>query len=550
MGLNPQLPSRYRLVSWSHALEKAGYVVGAATYYWTGAGQRPTTKAKVRVVGDSTHSLDLGGFRYCRTMRRAHGGRTRSVISRLAWGAAVVSLMVAALAAGGTAEAASPTARWRTPLPSTAKAAYAPSREQCGDLLFIGARGSAETDVNKSMRTFGATVQRVRDALKATLRIPDGVLQVRQVWVDYPAPAVSVLLNDVRQRRSFKDSKYFSGTREGIDEAAGVLQGSINNCPDERWSFAGYSQGTFLGDEMARRFDVPARWVGNLAVANISQFPGRRVTTSGSAFTDGGRPWGAFASLSGRRTDLPADLRRASLSYCLRADPMCDYAARRLPNLALPGGGRHGTYKDDRALSAAVRQFAVGMNERLRARPSSATRFVTVHPWKDSGIAVVRDAAAVQCATSRVSERSDAWRCFRGSIFSDPCFSDASGTSVRCLEGQDFSTYRQYARAFLNGGGSSASGEPFGMLLADGNVCLTESGAGPRPPSGYRSWVGACTSGSSSFDNVLWGSPTKPSDDVPYPALFVRRDSSGQLFVALGAEGAAPRLEGVRTAYR
>lgn len=285
--------------------------------------------------------------------------RSTLIVRAVATAAAIAALTAATVTTSVTR--ASAATSWRNPVSSTSPAAIPQTERQCAKVLFIGARGSAEHDRGVGTATFGATVQAARTFIKQGMDSTGSNVDVRQVWVDYPAHDVIVLVADILNGKdtAAKGSDYFQGAQKGYKSAAAVLEGSLKHCPNEKWIAAGYSQGAIITDTLARAYDVPNRWIGIYSVANTANFPARHVRTFGTAF-ENQKPTGVYTWLYKSQVDLPTDLQSRSMTYCAKYDGLCDFSLLKLKAAHKDGFGIHGGYASGTLLRASA--FSLGQS--------------------------------------------------------------------------------------------------------------------------------------------------------------------------------------------
>ena len=111
------------------------------------------------------------------------------------------------------------------------------TREVCGDVLFLGARGSgqaaggAAVDAGTGMgpQVYAAYQRMVSDR-------PDRTIAPRAVF--YPAQEVQAI--------ALNAGAYFSGLEQGVRDVKRTLRSEALRCPDQRLVLAGYSQGAMV----------------------------------------------------------------------------------------------------------------------------------------------------------------------------------------------------------------------------------------------------------------------------------------------------------------
>ncbi|WP_166649325.1 cutinase family protein [Naumannella halotolerans] len=205
---------------------------------------------------------------------------------RLRLGALVATAAALITLPAAPAEAA--TLQWSDEPPVAASAA---TGRDCGDLLFVGVRGSAEPE------PYGDTIAALRDSLaEQTADLPGAVdLRVREVYLDYPAVSPETLgsvgIDGLLFSTEMPPTEFYDSVTAGRVSMVQVLQDSATRCPDEHWVLGGFSQGAqvvaeaLATEELADAADE--RLLGAVVLgnpANAPTMPG--VTSVGDAEND------------------------------------------------------------------------------------------------------------------------------------------------------------------------------------------------------------------------------------------------------------------------
>lgn len=155
--------------------------------------------------------------------------------------------------------------------------------DQCGDVLFVGVRGSGEE------WPWGPTIERVREVLIAHTEHVDGDrprAQVREIALDFPAASPYTLTDIGVERLLFDeempDNDYLRSVEAGRAELHRILDDSATRCPNERWVLAGFSQGAqVITETLAERGEAP-QLAGALLFGNPLHYPTQQVTEFGT----------------------------------------------------------------------------------------------------------------------------------------------------------------------------------------------------------------------------------------------------------------------------
>lgn len=225
----------------------------------------------------------------------------------------------------------------------------------CGDVLFIGARGSGEPQTESQVKNnsgqvagYGIEVDQVRSAFaEEASRLG---YSVNSVAVVYPAESVDVMkkVSWVRGNLVFDGLyDYFAGLDIGVQGVLQIVEKRAWDCPTERFVLAGYSQGAMvmhralarierLPDPADTSYEYPMSLVGRVrAVVLIAD--GDRVAYSiaelvGTAPVGGvgvGEWWrqnvGYPPGVSYDGSDIPDPFIGRVRAICQDDDLICDF---------------------------------------------------------------------------------------------------------------------------------------------------------------------------------------------------------------------------------
>lgn len=188
-------------------------------------------------------------------------------------------------------------------------------QQQCADVLFLGIRGSGETqDLGNIIRPIASDFMADIGASRV----------VRFAPVEYPAAPTDNLKWDAAKSIIDPDSawSFMASVDEGVAGARAVLDDSKTRCPNEKWVVAGYSQGALVAHRVLTNFfsqEVP-RIAGVLLVANPGRTPESAVNKSGSAAE--GR--GLLPLLDIYNPPYSTNLNSVTYSLCNTLDLVCD----------------------------------------------------------------------------------------------------------------------------------------------------------------------------------------------------------------------------------
>ncbi|GAB2599327.1 hypothetical protein Aab01nite_75640 [Paractinoplanes abujensis] len=191
----------------------------------------------------------------------------------------------------------------------TAPEALAVEVPACGDVLFVGVRGSGQ---NVGMGSENL------DLLRALV---DGPEEITAYPLPYRASPVTTFVKPASGR-----ADYLRSVRRGVRALEKLLRERTRDCPDERLVLSGFSQGAMVIHRVLQRAR-PATLEHIAAVALMAdgdRAPGDRAVRVGSAPAAGRGVAQAYAgTFEARRAPLPAG--PAVFSLCSRYDLVCDF---------------------------------------------------------------------------------------------------------------------------------------------------------------------------------------------------------------------------------
>jgi len=169
------------------------------------------------------------------------------------------------------------------------------SGQACARLMFVGVRGSGEDP------GYGRTITEIRDRIGAMTDIED---DVRQVWLDYPAVALSDFTTDQLEDLLFSSDDASEGYRasvlSGVDELQRLLADEGGRCPSEKVLLVGYSQGAEVVTRTLSVDPLGDRLLGAVLAGNPAHFEGQHVTEDDSTSSESA--YGMTAALEYLRT--------------------------------------------------------------------------------------------------------------------------------------------------------------------------------------------------------------------------------------------------------
>jgi hypothetical protein len=206
-------------------------------------------------------------------------------------------------------------------LRSTATANAAAVSPACGDVLFVGLRGSGQTASDS--HGYGPQVYSALQRLRTSL-LPRG-LRITEIAIDYPARPVPSGLSAITQVRAFLD-----GINKGADALYSTLQ-QRRSCA-EYIVVSGYSQGamaahrTLLDLTVNGDHETLSRVAGAVVIADGDLRPYEAMTTFGSTVRIG-QGISSFGFNVGINSARPYYFSQRSplLSVCNYKDAVCDF---------------------------------------------------------------------------------------------------------------------------------------------------------------------------------------------------------------------------------
>lgn len=209
----------------------------------------------------------------------------------------------------------------------------------CQDVVWVGARGSGEPS---EAEEGGAATLGMGTPVSAAFAGYRARVSDRRVayWpVDYPAEAISGDLVTAAGRRA-----YFKGLDVGITDILLVIASRRRLCPQERYVFAGYSQGAMVVHrtlfQIADRKLLPERRIlGFVLIADGDQLKDQRGLNLGTAGNGSGRsegiswinPKAAGETYKPVARRIPTAYRDRTISVCDENDIVCDPENLELP---------------------------------------------------------------------------------------------------------------------------------------------------------------------------------------------------------------------------
>lgn len=243
-----------------------------------------------------------------------------------------------ALASTGPANAAAPTnaallANTITQLNDTAT-------NPCGDIVFLGLRGSGET-AKDGTYGMGSPVTAIFNTFIGSV----SGKRILATGVDYPALPVPVISSGPNRLNWL--STYVQGVDTGVDTTESKLIKRANDCPGEQFVLAGYSQGAMVVHRVV--FDLAAPTAGPTAhdvlfrldavstVGDGDRVPLDDVVTLGTSGTTAADYGVSFVNTSQSGVKhLATKSPMSSIGYglntrwfqvCDANDPVCDWGA-------------------------------------------------------------------------------------------------------------------------------------------------------------------------------------------------------------------------------
>jgi cutinase len=212
----------------------------------------------------------------------------------------------------------------------------------CADLVVIGARGSMQSaDRNLGV---GTEVRVTVEQLARRLRHRSGLtVHVAPVLYDSsPTPTAAGFLRNTA-----------AGGALALDRLASL--GS--KCPSSRFALVGFSQGAHVVHTAAMA--VPSSLRSRVALVAMIADPTANPADPIARWSYGAEPTRGHGRL-GAGPQIPAELRRAAISFCVAGDAICN-------DRGAPGNGQSPTHKHFYERPATARITAARLDRVLRA---------------------------------------------------------------------------------------------------------------------------------------------------------------------------------------
>jgi len=226
--------------------------------------------------------------------------------------------------------------------PTVALADLGPRVDGCGDVRFIGVKGSGETgmadDYGREMATLSAEIQ---------LALPDWV-EFKSTQVNYPAYSIDLLTHGLV-------AHYADGVEQG-DQALRVLMDDIEEvCPNELEVLGGYSSGAMVVHDILDELALSDHWaashiIGVHLLADPRRTPTDPTTRGGAgSATFGIAAIGEWVSILHGTGEVPSVFGPVTRSWCAPRDPVCALVIVDLHPVVfvanmLVNGWRHSSY--------------------------------------------------------------------------------------------------------------------------------------------------------------------------------------------------------------
>ena len=212
----------------------------------------------------------------------------------------------------------------------------------CADLVVIGARGSMQSaDRNHGVGTeVRVTVEQLARRLRQR---SDVTVHVEPVLYDSsPTPTAAGFLRN---------------TAAGGTLALSRLTSLATQCPSSRFALVGFSQGAHVVHTAA--MTVPASVRPRVALVAMIADPSDNPDDPITRWSYADRPTTGHGRL-GAGPQIPADLRRAAISFCVAGDAICN-------DRGAPGTGQSPTHKHFYERPATARITAARLDRVLHA---------------------------------------------------------------------------------------------------------------------------------------------------------------------------------------
>ncbi len=220
-------------------------------------------------------------------------------------------------------------------VPAVAHADLGPKVDGCGDVRFIGVKGSGETDdYGREMAALSGEVGRA---------LPSWV-EFKSTPVNYPAYGTDLLW-------SGGIDTYADGIEQGDQALRDLLADVEDECPQELEILAGYSSGAMIVHDILDEFAfddwATSHVIGVHLLADPRRSPGDPTTRGGANSTSRGiAAIGEWVSLLHGTSDIPAVFAPVTRSWCAAKDPICALEPTSLSGLAanFANRKRHSNY--------------------------------------------------------------------------------------------------------------------------------------------------------------------------------------------------------------
>lgn len=220
----------------------------------------------------------------------------------------------------------------------------------------------------------------------------------------------------------------------------------------------------------------------------------------------------------------------------------------------------------DMALPDIARQFlyrpslsAIKAAAEKKKAANTATKFVTLDPWRDGTLALATDTHDSAgrdegCTSSEISPRKDGFRCFAPGIY-DPCYQNPTTSSdFLCFfwtnEERRITHLKNVPAKAPSNATAPADSSIVMAELIDGTICRRATGAGPQGVPGYPYWTGVCMGPSGGVWRIGEADTWKGSLSTRplYPPAKV--GGYHRVAISVGTETSPAQLVDVKTAYR
>ena len=199
--------------------------------------------------------------------------------------------------------------------PCFAQADFGPRVDGCGDVRFIGVKGSGQTG---SWDDYGQEMWMVSEKIRSSL----------PAWVTYKSTQVIYPAYDTELLKVGDIGTYAGGVAQGDEALARLLEDVEDECPDELVLLGGYSSGAMIIHNALDEIAYSEHWADHIAGVHLLADPrrsGTDPTTRGSAnsATWGIAAIGQWVSLLRGTGDVPSVFAPVTRSWCVAKDPVC-----------------------------------------------------------------------------------------------------------------------------------------------------------------------------------------------------------------------------------